>query len=216
MGFAQDDIKMTQRLTINAGLRYEIFGSTIETKAAWKLRRESVTLGAIPTSERTRDLRCHRIRHRPAGVTKRLTRTWKIPYGDVSPRLTALQLTKNPVIVMRGGYGIYFDRHSANTAETTLLQQPYATLQIVSGAPNGPATLQQPFVPLLLPNSSYPIFSPRTPTSTPFVQGVDPNLKDGKTQEYNLNFQFALAHDYSIEVGYVGTQSPQRPGAIRI
>ena len=30
-GFAQDDIKLTRRLTVNAGLRYEIFGAPTET-----------------------------------------------------------------------------------------------------------------------------------------------------------------------------------------
>jgi outer membrane receptor protein involved in Fe transport len=30
-GFAQDDIKLTPRLTVNAGLRYEIFGAVTET-----------------------------------------------------------------------------------------------------------------------------------------------------------------------------------------
>ena len=48
--------------------------------------------------------------------------------------------------------------------------------------PNGPATLQSPFVPLVQPNSSYPIFVMRTPTSTPFIQGTDPNVLDGKTR----------------------------------
>jgi hypothetical protein len=94
------------------------------------------------------------------------------------------------------------------------LQPPFSTLQIVSGAPNGPATLQSPFVPLALPNSSYPIFMPRTPTSTPFIQGTDPNVLDGTTQEYNLNVQYDLGHEYLLQVGYVGTRSYHRPGQI--
>ncbi|MEI9970357.1 MAG: hypothetical protein WDM87_17710 [Terracidiphilus sp.] len=30
-GFAQDDFKLTRRLTVNAGIRYEIFGAPTET-----------------------------------------------------------------------------------------------------------------------------------------------------------------------------------------
>ena len=37
---------------------------------------------------------------------------------------------------------------------------------------------------------------------------------DGKTEEYNLNVQYALGHDYLLQVGYVGTQSVHRSGQI--
>jgi hypothetical protein len=93
-------------------------------------------------------------------------------------------------------------------------QLPFATLQIVSGDPNGPATLQSPFVPLVLPASSYPVFMPRTPTSTPFIDGTNPKMGDGMTQEYNLNVQYAVGRGYLLEVGYVGTQSAHRSGQV--
>ncbi len=125
-----------------------------------------------------------------------------------------LQLTEKPVVVLRGGFGVYFDHHSANLAEVGLSQPPFATLQIAQGASNGPATLQSPFVPLVQPASSYPIFVMRTPTSTPFIQGTDPNVLDGRTDEYNLNLQYALGKGYLLETGYVGTRSVHRPGQI--
>jgi len=74
--------------------------------------------------------------------------------------------------------------------------------------------LQSPFVPLVLPNSNYPIFQPRTPTSTPFIEGTNPNIRDGRTQEYNLNVQYAPGRDYLLEIGYVGTNSAHRPGQV--
>jgi hypothetical protein len=123
-------------------------------------------------------------------------------------------MSEKPVLVLRGGYGFYYDRHSGNIAESTLGQPPFSTLQIVSAAANGPATLQYPFVPLVPPNSSYPIFIPRTPSSFPFLQGTDPNLVDSQTQEYNLNVQYAFARDYVLQVGYVGTRSLHRSGQI--
>ena len=140
---------------------------------------------------------------------------WRTPHGDVSPRLGfVLQITEKPVVVLRGGFGVYFDHHSADLAEVGLSQPPYATLQIAQGASNGAATLQSPFVPLVQPASSYPIFVMRTPTSTPFIQGTDPNVLDGKTEEYNLNVQYALGKGYLLETGYVGTRSVHRPGQI--
>jgi hypothetical protein len=55
---------------------------------------------------------------------------------------------------------------------------------------------------------------PRTPTSTPFIEGTNPNVRDGRTQEYNLNVQYAPGHDFLLEIGYVGTSSTHRPGQL--
>ena len=100
-----------------------------------------------------------------------------------------------------------------NLAEVGLSQPPFATLQIVSGAPNGPATLQSPFVPLVLPTSSYPIFMPRTRLDS--VHPGNRSQRAGRQdQEYNLNVQYALGQDYLLQVGYVGTRSLHRPGQI--
>ena len=133
----------------------------------------------------------------------------------MSPRLGfAYQVTEKPTAVLRGGFGIYYDRHSGNLAEQTLDQPPFATLQFVSGDPNGAATLQSPFVPLVLSTSSYPVFMPRTPASVPFIESTDPNIQDGRTYEYNLNLQYAPGREYVLQVGYVGTRSVHRSGQV--
>jgi hypothetical protein len=218
-GFAQDDIKVTPRLTINAGLRYEIFGAPIETNGRLaNFDANIATTGLLPATGTFSGftLPSNFAGAVPTGVIKTsYPGFWKTPYGDISPRLGFVwQMTEKPVLVLRGGYGVYFDQHSGNLAEQTLTQLPFATLNIIAGPPNGPASLQSPFVPLILPNTSYPIFEPRTPTSTPFIEGTNPNILDGRTQEYNLNVQYALGRSYLLEVGYVGTNSNHRPGQV--
>jgi hypothetical protein len=217
--FGQDDIKLTPRLTINVGLRYEIFGAAIEIDGRLaNFNPLTATQGPVPETGTYNgfSLPSNFPGPLPAGYTRTsFPGLWKTPYGDVSPRLGfAWQLTDRPVVLLRGGFGVYFDRHSGNLAEQTQDQPPFATLQIVSGDPNGPATLQSPFVPLVPSSSSYPIFMPRTPTSVPFIESTDPNVQDGKTYEYNLNVQYAPGSDYLIEVGYVGTRSVHRPGQV--
>ena len=218
--FAQDDIKLLPRLTINVGLRYEIFGAPTETGGRLaNFNPEIATQGPVPA---TGTFSGYTVPSNfqgtiPVGVVQTsYAGLWKTPYGDVSPRLGFVwQMTDKPVLVMRGGFGVYYDQHSAGIVESGLSQPPYATLNIAQGAANGAATLQSPYVPLVLPNSSYPIFVPRSTASPlPFTQGTDPNIKDAQTLEYNLNFQYAPGRDYVIQVGYVGTQSVHRPGQL--
>ncbi len=216
--FAQDDIKLTQRLTINTGLRYEIFGPPTEINGRLANFDPGIATGQVPAAGSFSGFTVPS--NFPGTIPAGVTRTampgfWHTPYGDVSPRLGFVwQMSEKPILVLRGGYGFYYDRHSGNIAESTLGQPPFSTLQIVSGAANGPATLQHPFVPLVLPKSSYPIFTPRTPSSFPFIQGTNPDLVDSQTQEYNLNVQYAFAKDYVLQVGYVGTRSMHRSGQI--
>ena len=218
-GFAQDDIKLTQRLTVNAGLRYEIFGAPTETSG--RLGNFNADIAATGPLTATGTYSGFTLPSNfqgavPTGLTKTsFAGFWQTPYGDVSPRLGFVwQMTEKPVLVLRGGFGVYFDDHSGNLAEQSGNQPPFSTLNIEYGAGNAAATLQSPFTPLILPNSSYPIFMPRTSTSSPFIEGTNPNVRDGRTEEYNLNLQYALGHDYLLEVGYVGTNSAHRPGQV--
>ena len=119
------------------------------------------------------------------------------------------------MVLLRGGYGIYFDRLSGGLAEGLLAQEPFATFQFFSGSSNGGATLQAPFVPLLPSNDSYPMFAPRVPGGGPSLSAVSRRMTDPYTQEYNLNAQIAFAHDYLLEVGYVGTRSLHVAGSLQ-
>ena len=218
-GFAQDDVKLTPHMTVNLGLRYEIFGAPTETNGRLtNFDANTASIGPVPVAGTFSGftVASNFLGTVPAGVAQTsYAGYYKTPYGDVSPRFGFVwQMTEKPVLVLRGGFGVYFDRHSGNLAEATLAQPPFASLQIQSGPSNGLATLQNPFVPLVLPNSSYPIFAPRTPTSTPFIEGTNPNVLDGRTQEYNLNLQYTLGRGYLLEVGYVGTNSAHRPGEV--
>ena len=218
-GFAQDDIKLTRRLTINAGLRYEIFGAALETNG--RLANFNANIASTGPVSETGTFSGFTMPSNftgtvPEGVEKTsFPGLYKTPLEDVSPRFGFVwQVMDKPVVVVRGGVGIYYDEHSGNLAEQTLTQPPFASLQILSGSQSAPATLQNPFVPHVLPNSSYPVFTPRTPTSIPFIEGTNPNTLDGKTTEYNLNVQYALGRSYVLQVGYVGTNSNHRSGQI--
>ena len=216
--FAQDDIKLAPRLTINAGLRYEIFGAPTETNGRLTNFVPALATGDVNGAGTFTGFVVPS--NFPGTVPQGVERTtyagfYRTPLGDISPRLGIIwQITQRPVLVLRGGFGIYYDRHSGNLGEQTLSQLPFANSQFAFGPQNASATLANPFSPVVPQSSSFPIFLPRTPDSFPFIEGTNPYLRDGKTYEYNLNFQYALRHDYVLQIGYVGTQSVQRPGQV--
>jgi hypothetical protein len=48
-----------------------------------------------------------------------------------------------------------------------------------------------------------------------YTSGVSPHILDPSTQEYNLNFQYAFANNFLLEVGYVGAHNTHAPGRIQ-
>ena len=209
--FFQDDVKITPRLTLNAGLRYEIFSPPSEIHgrlvnfdpaAATLTAPTTGTLSGFTVSSNFQG-------QVPPGVMQTSgSGLWPTTYNDLSPRLGfSYRVTNSPTVVLRGGYGIYFDRLSAGLAESLLSNPPFSISQLFAGAQNAGATLQAPFSPLLPSESSYPIFIPRIPGGGPTVVGMSSHFTEPYTEEYNLNTQFQLARDYLFEVGYVGTRS---------
>ena len=216
--FVQDDIQLNPRLTVNAGLRYEIFGPPTEIHGLLPSFDPGIALHAVPATGSLSGFTVPA--NYPGAIPQGVTRTptaglWSTDYHDISPRIGfALRLTQNPTLLLRGGYGFYYDRPSGDFAESQLGQQPFSVQQLAFNAQNAAATLQAPFNPLLPALSSFPIYQPRIAGGGSFTSGVSPHVIDPYTQEYNLNFQLAVSHDELLEVGYVGSHTTHSPGSV--
>jgi hypothetical protein len=217
-GFIEDDIRLTERLSVNAGLRYEIFGPPVEIHGLLPSFDPTIAAGQVPPTGSLSGYTLPANFPGPvaAGVSKTATAgLWSTDYHDVSPRLGfSLRLMEKPIILLRGGYGIYYDRPSGGFAEGQLGQQPFSLQQLSFNAQNAGATLQNPFSPLLPSTSSYPIYQPRIPGGGAFTSGVSPHIVDPYTQEYNLNLQYAFAKDLMLEIGYAGAHTTHSPGSL--
>jgi hypothetical protein len=209
--FLQDDVKVTPRLMVNAGLRYEIFGAPSEISGRLATFDPRIASPSIPSTGSLSGfvVPSNFTGPSPAGVIKSsIPGLWPTKHDDISPRLGfVLRVSEHPTVLLRGGYGIYFDRLSAQSAENLLLQEPFSTEQNFSKASNGGASLQAPFSPLLPNTSSFPFFTPRIPGGGPSITAISTHMTDPYTQEYNLNTQMEFARDYLFELGYVGTRS---------
>lgn len=215
-GFVQDDIKLNPRLTVNAGLRYEIFGAPSEIQGRLPTFDPTIATATVPDTGSLSGfiMPSNYTGPLPDGAIKSKTRgLWSTPYTDVSPRLGfSLRLSQQHQLLLRAGYGIYYNRTGGQVAETTVAQPPYAFNQFLAGAANGAATLQSPYVPALPSASSFPLFLPRVPGGGLFLAEVGPRLRDPYTQQYNLNLQYGLGRSTLFELGYLGSASTHLTG----
>jgi outer membrane receptor protein involved in Fe transport len=210
--FVQDDFKVNERLTLNLGLRYDFYGLPADSQNRLvNFVPEQYRLGAPPNG--VVQAEGGQLAGVPT-VTKTLAETDK---NNFSPRVGfAYRLDKAGNLVLRGGYGIYYDRISTRFANTQLFNFPYLALGVglVNSAPLPIfRPLSNPFVPLPQP-TAFPTaatipspLSALSPVGVP-VSGifVDPELKTPYVQQYNLGVQWQFVKNTVLEVGYVGNK----------
>jgi hypothetical protein len=215
-GFAQDDFRFSPWLTINAGLRYEIFGAPSDTLGRLPTFDPTIASPSAPPSGTLSGfvLPGNYTGALPTDVVKSShDGLWPTRYVDVSPRFGfAARLPGTRLAVLRGGYGIYYNRMSGDLAEQTVGQPPFSFKQSLQAVQNAGATLQNPYSPVLPPNSSFPIFLPRVPGGTLSLAAISPHLVDPYVQQYNLNLQYEFTQNLLMELGYSGAKSTHIPG----
>ncbi|HEY0384939.1 MAG TPA: TonB-dependent receptor, partial [Pyrinomonadaceae bacterium] len=214
-GFVQDDWKLSNRLTLNLGLRYDFYGYPVDTRGRLvnfipEQFRQGTT--AVPAGPPNGFVQAGNAANPLTGVP--LVTDTLIPNdkNNFAPRVGfAYRLNDSGRLALRGGYGIYYDRLSTRYANTQLLNFPYLALAV--GLPGVLRPLANPFIPVPQPNQ-FPVnptipspLSPLSPLVGVPISGIfiDPNLRTPYVQQYNLNVQWEFAKDYLLEAGYVGS-----------
>ncbi|MEQ1603237.1 MAG: TonB-dependent receptor [Pyrinomonadaceae bacterium] len=213
-GFVQDDWKVNSRLTINAGLRYDYYGLPSEEFGRLvNFLPDSAVVGTAATPSQPPNGFVQAAGGPLANVpqvSKTLVDTDK---NNVAPRIgLAYLVSEKHNVVLRAGYGLYFDRISTRYANTQLFNYPYFALGV--GLPGFTATFANPFVPMPLPGSFPTAATIPSPISglAPIVGVpiagvyVDPNLETPYVQQYNVGMQWQTKGNFVIDVGYVGNK----------
>ena len=211
-GYFQDDFKMTSKLTLNLGLRYEYFGQLIENHGA---QSNFLLAGAnghstfLLTQKRCNtplspdfktkatidgiDIVCS---NQPGlGVSQK---------GNFSPRFGfAYHLT--PKLVARGGYGIFFGGFENSVVET-YVDFPFQFAQSYSyQVPNAPITFSNGSIGTLETGfTGIPLTSAAVEPGGVSFTGEDYHMKTPNTQGYNLTLQYQLSRNDTVQLGYVG------------
>lgn len=210
--FAQDDWKITSRLTINAGLRWEYLGYAVDAlgrNGSFDTRRYqpppaggSTSTGFVQTAASRKPI--------PAIPAVSNTLVDREPVRNFAPRFgLAYQVTAK--LAVRGGYGIYYDRLSNQLGLLEALSLPGYVRTDLQGSANIAYSLQNPF-PVLPQQSQFPVlpllYAPPYTTDRPAIglNAVDPGLLTPYLQQWGLNIQRQLTTATLLEIGYVGTK----------
>ena len=196
--FVQNDWKVNTDLTLNLGLRYDIFTAPTE-----RFDRQGNFVPATKTIQMAGD-------NAPGG--RDLANTDKNNFG---PRIGFAYsgLKSDKTLVIRGGYGLLYATDIS--AAQPLTSNPgtgagsYACTPITN--PGGCPSVFQHRNPFDngVPTAPFTVAAPGTnfpaPTSGGLILFNDPNRKDEMYHQYNLTAQWEFRRNWLAEAGYVGS-----------
>jgi hypothetical protein len=178
--FAQDDIKLTPKLTLNAGARYDIMPYARERHNM--LSNFDPATGTMLIAGQD--------------TSQRLVNT---DFRDLAPRV-GLAYSPNGATVIRAGYGIGFidPIGAAGVLNSTEFNVPFYFLGNITEFPFTAPTYTLGSV---LPNLAMP--SPNAPTGN--QRYIVPTDRNQYSQTWSMTIQRALNPSLMLEAGYVGT-----------
>jgi hypothetical protein len=209
-GFVQDDWRVSSRLTLNLGLRYE-FVTPIQ-EARNQLANFDPNLGLVQ-------------------VGNQIDRPYQPQTKNFGPRLGfAWDVTGNGRTVLRGGGSVIYALQGFNvltsqqgsTAVTTGLNTS-PTGALLNGVP-GPGNMTAGAVTLIAKQLDWSLAGPIFPTGqitcTTLVPcpilAVDPHLRTPYVVSWSLGIQHALTHTLGLDVSYVGNHGSRMTSMIDI
>ncbi len=182
--FVQDDWRATDKLTVNAGLRYEYFSPVSEAT------NQLVTLDVSPDFTSAVPVYAGQTGPYSGQLPDSIVRPFRTGFA---PRL-AVAYRPQQGLVLRAGYSINYNSSVYQTiAQSLATQPPFAITNTVLAAPNQ-----------MIPLST--ALTLAQPGVTANSYAVDPDYRMGKVQIWSLDVQRDLSRTVQLGVGYTGSK----------
>src|SRR5271157_1068618 len=222
-GYFQDDWKVTPKLTLNLGLRWEYFDMGVDdfsNEAAFQFHSFAPNGGGV---YKIANKWCNAGLVSPAFVAALHNDNFSgpecvnpaggfisVPKLDFGPRFGLAYRISNK-LVLRGGYGLYYgppeqplDHEDETYPFDNTLSWFGDNVHSVSYGGGALATLENGM--LYTPVYDTGSFNSNQVTGLN-PNGDDPHFKPTYTESYNLTFQYQLTPNNTISLGYVGNQA---------
>jgi hypothetical protein len=209
--YFQDDYKVTPKLTLNLGLRWEYFGPLIERYGAQSNFQPLATGGAnyLITQQRCNtplspDFLSAAAQNGVKIVCSSQPGLQVAQKLNFSPRVGFAYQALNRVVI-RGGYGIFYGGFE-NSSQYNWGSFPFQYhINYNNVVPNAPITYANGSLGTLETGlNGIPLSPDQLAASGVSVQGEDYHIKTPYTQGYNLTVQFQLSQNQTFQIGYVG------------
>lgn len=175
--FANDSFRLTPKLTLSLGLRYEYNSPPVDTQDRANIY-DSATGKLVQVGT--------------AGIPRG---GYEPDKNNFAPRISvAWALGQESKTVVRAGYGVYYDQSPLAPGEGLYFNSPYYDFRFYYQSEQAPLTLYNPF-PFNTPSQS-----------APSAFAYDRNLRTSYTQHWNLSVQQQLGASTVAEVAYVGSK----------
>ena len=192
--FLQDDWKVTPKLTLNLGLRYEFSPPPREANNQWA--------NFDPATQKFVDAKSGSLFDQAL-----IHPDWT----NFAPRL-GFAYSLFPRTVLRGGYGIFYNHTNRNGREGIIGFNPPFIVQAGVTAPGGtcctPPMRRSGFRTAFRPALSTSL---RSTWSNLSYKAQDMNLKNPYVEQWNFGIQQELITDLVLDVAYVGNYGRRLP-----
>jgi hypothetical protein len=213
--YAQDDFRMTQRLTLNLGLRYELF-TTIKAAGKEQANFDFATDSLVVPSGQDAQLTPFLAANIP--IVRNGSKGLISPdLNNFAPRVgLAFQVTNK--LVLRTGYGIFYggQENGPYSNPSPGFNPPFFVTQsfsppcfLSSANPNSgqvdcSISASNSTLPLNVLSQGFPATSLTDP-NTPILFSVSPKVRTPYTQQWHLGFQYQLPSQTVLEFSYAGS-----------
>jgi hypothetical protein len=195
--FAQDDWKVTPTLTVNLGFRWEYQGGLKEVNQLQSVLDSTLTtaIGSAGTG--------------PLGGFRNQSPVVEGNPFLAAPRLGFAWNPGNRRLVLRGGYGLFFDSLIFNGLQAGRYTPPTNYVGSLAGAQ---ITGANSFANLLAGNSAFQtglaaqVGGFGALRNLGAVTSMDPRIANPFAQHFSFGAQYRLSNDLVADVSYVGTR----------
>jgi hypothetical protein len=190
--YVQDDWRLNSKLTLNLGLRWDVYVPWIEENDKQSNFDESTGTFVVASDNAVVN-----------GVeVGRYLQTYS--KKDFGPRLGfAYDVTGDGRTVVRGGFGVFWNFTPGGTSSSKAQNPPFLqSTALTSGNTGINLKLSDGLPPP-------PGVDPNRPPTGSTRSIFDVNFRDGYARNWNLNIQRQLGTNYLVELAYVGSQGRQ-------